>query len=237
MTAKRFFLFAKAFNLRQNGMLSVLFRASCHLLGMLASMLVSEMWLGDTYTANLCLFAVFTVTFELLWGLSHRGPRLWFYVACVLGFSLSALMMVNQAASVRRGHQSNMIRDERINSMLSNVPGVCFATNEQGIIRAVNPGLLQLTGYQSHELVGKKLSMLFPAEHGENRFRTSLDDAMRMREAGDPGWRLRVEQGIPLKCADGSVVRVTIYLFGLRHSVYDRFDNDVHFISLAVNPE
>jgi len=98
------------------GVFSLIFRVVIYAIGMLGSMWMSATWLHDTYMANMSLFIVFAFTFELLWNRSHEGPRLWFYVACVLALALAGVMLVKQAALVSQCNaqvQSGCIHDIR----------------------------------------------------------------------------------------------------------------------------
>lgn len=89
-------------NERRHLLLKIIVRVAAYALGLLLTMWAAQAWFYDTYTANLCLFALFSFTFELLSGpyvTKGFSWRRFFYTACVLLASAVGLLMFLQAIS------------------------------------------------------------------------------------------------------------------------------------------
>ncbi len=79
----------------------IILRVVAYCLILLASLWAASRWFGDTYIANLGLFSLFSVVFELSWAsfthsFSCRGRRL-AYVCCVAGILAGGLVLVRQS--------------------------------------------------------------------------------------------------------------------------------------------
>jgi glycopeptide antibiotics resistance protein len=103
---------ARAHAVRHCGMFSLVFRVMCYSTALFAIMFASDRWFGDTYTANLCLFILFSVVFEMLWANIHTGPRFWWYLVCVAGIALTGTVLVREGLCVQQHHCESIERLE-----------------------------------------------------------------------------------------------------------------------------
>ena len=87
---------------RYRGLAPVFGRALAYSVALAAVLVVSATWLGDTYTANLALFGLFSFLFELYWT-GARRCALALLVCCLL-VACSGLVLLRQAQLCRPGH-------------------------------------------------------------------------------------------------------------------------------------
>jgi PAS domain S-box-containing protein len=199
-------------------------------------MWTSNNFFGDTYTANLCLFGLFAVCFELTWDHATCGPRLWWYILCIIGLSFSGVLLVRESINVRACDCQAKAINRRIDEMLSKVPGAVFATDDEGVIRAVSPGVIRLTGFSRHELIGSSLTLVFPEETVVNHTAIRREAVKQMHKDDDHGWLVDVVSHVPLQRKNGETIDVSMYVFGVRHSLNRQVPDDIKFVSL-VTPE
>lgn len=72
-------------------------RVICYSTALFFVMWASDRWFQDTYIANLCLFTLFAVVFELLYGHFQQGLRLWCYLACILCLAICGTILMSEA--------------------------------------------------------------------------------------------------------------------------------------------
>ncbi len=85
---------------KHQDMLALVGRVLVYSLALLAIMHASVVWFNDTYTANLSLFILFSVAFELLCRTPMARWRRLCYVVCILGILGFGLLLVRQAMHV-----------------------------------------------------------------------------------------------------------------------------------------
>lgn len=213
-------------------LVSMLSRIACYCVALLLIMFVSGKFFSDAYTASLSLFTLFAFTFEMLWAHRTKGPRLWCYLGCVACIAISGLSLVSHAMQVKAGSHEQRVFTSRLQDAVSNVEGAVIITNEDAIIKAVNQGVLELSGYTRDELLGKPVSFLLTKAVAYSQ--VSAGQTMRLN--GDRGWVIRGREKVNVHTKSGAVVPVYQYVVGVRRSVDSAaWSEDVQFITIFVN--
>lgn len=220
---------------RSNNLWMVLSRVAAYSAAMFASMLFSRQVMHGTYTSHLSVFLVLSLVIELLWSrLDATCARTWLYVVSVLGVALSGSLLVREAGQVIHSEHQLRVQADRINEIVTHMPSAVFAVNEEGVICAVNSGMLSLTGYDSGDLLGRSVAVLFPDSDCDARLNKYRQDVQRMRKDSDKGWIVQREPHLRLKKRDGRVISADASMFALRHVVgAQNTHNDIHFITIV----
>jgi len=104
-----------SYRIRNNDLLTVIFRILLHTLILLSSMTVSAKYFGDTYFANLSLFMLFSATVELMQSyrgsiaVSGRSGRYYSFLACVMGMLLSGAVLLQASCTLLQASCSNKL--------------------------------------------------------------------------------------------------------------------------------
>lgn len=77
-----------------SGTFAIVLRICAYTLCMFGCLWVAGMYFGDTYTANIGLFMLFSSLFEMLWAGTERSHRLSLYVLCLILLALAGLLLV-----------------------------------------------------------------------------------------------------------------------------------------------
>lgn len=234
MTKQDFYRLVCVHNARQAGLLGIVAWISAYTVSLILSRVISSLYLDGSFEALLAVFVVLATGLNLMMRSNCEGPRKLWYAVCVAGIICVGLYLSGEALRIQSLRQQAERIDQRVSEMVSNCPGAVFASTQSGEIRAVNAGACDLTGYSSEELVGASLDAIMTKGDAGNRIAWREQSAVVMHDQGSPGWVMALEE-ISVKTKSGELLPSKFYVFGLRHSVFGAFPDDVQFVSIIVN--
>lgn len=209
---------------------------AAYTISLLMARVVSVAYIDGSFEAMLATFVVLATGLNLMVRSNCDGPRKLWYIVCVFAMVFVGLYLSGEAHRVQQLREHAIEMDGRVSDMVSNCPGAVFATTQDGTIRAVNRGASQLTGYSQGELVGATLTAIMEDSEAADRILWRRQSTANMHTKDSPGWVMSAAK-TKIKRRDGSMFDAKIYAFGLRHSVFGGFPDDVQFVSILVEDE
>lgn len=219
----------KLFNCKSCDILVAVIRLVFYCAALSTSLYVAENYFWNSDYATISIFTLLAVIFELLWESVNYGSRYYWYVAVVFCMGVSGLFLFRESMYVHENAVNLKIINQRVEKVAAKLPGPVMATDKEGNIVAVSETLCSLTGYSRDEMVGQKVSLLFPEE--DDGIRKKFSE--KLYTLSDDGWLAeKLDNVVKLRLKSGITLSVTKYIFGIRYSVNEVIQNDIHFISI-----
>lgn len=174
-----------------------------------------------------CLFLALlgaVVAFEFLFRPRIVQKPQW-YAVVLVALALAIGWLAWEASAYRSSWFRYNVLSQRVTTIVDDSQTAVILTHEDNTIRACSRKVEALTGYSRVELIGKPLTILMDPDmavrHNESYQKGVA--YLRSHKTFTPNPKLN----LPLRRKDGSHVRVNLYIFGIRYSLVENFDNDI----------
>lgn len=201
----------------QNSLFPIISRVGIYGIVLTIILYLQSQIFDATELVSIVFFTAIITIFEIFFTRINRKVNiLWYLLSLIILISLMGFL-INESMRVRESWYRIHVLEDRIQNIVYSAPTAIIVSDGLGNIKDVNSEAEKIVGWKKDELLGKSLSVLMRPEKFALH-KPALEKEAQNLKLGSTKWIYVGDKVFRIVKKDGGLVRVAIYILGVRFS-------------------